>query len=210
MRTILILLFMLFSAPVLFAAPKVATLVLLEKSVQVIREGRMMQIRSQETALYNDDQIETGPDGKAKIAFENGDLAYLGPNSTLDIRTKVTPSVTKITLKLSGKLRAMVNHRVGRSFRIRTVNAVVGVKGTDFVTESTGKQTRVGTLKGLVSLASNKTGGTVDVPAGKQGSVSISGEIMPLTEIAGDILEGVEIAGKQLNLNESAGQRIRP
>jgi len=210
MRAVLFLLCLLISTPALQAAEKIATLILLSKSVQVIRDGRMLEVRSQETALYNDDQLETSAAGKAKILFENGDIGYLGPNSTLDIHTEKTSMVTKVSLKLSGKLRSLVNHRARRSFRVRTVNAVIGVKGTDFITESSGDQTRVGTLKGLVSLSSNLTGGTIDVPAGKQGAVNISGKIMPLTEIAGDILDGVEIGGRQLDLEESAGHKVSP
>ena len=115
-----------------------------------------------------------------------------------------------IDLNLTGKLRALVNRRPDRSFQVRTVNAVVGVKGTDFVVEEAASQTRVATFNGLVALASAQNGQSVDVPAGKQGAISPSGEVMPLTEIAGDILSGVEIAGKKLSIEEAAGSKVAP
>lgn len=193
-----------------FGAPKIATLVLLDPVVQVIRSGKVIDIHKQETELFAADRIETGPEGKAKLAFENGDVVYLGPNSALDLSAEQGKEAMKIDLNLTGKLRALVNRRPDRSFQVRTVNAVVGVKGTDFVVEEAGSQTRVATFNGLVALASAKSGQSVDVPPGKQGSISPSGEVMPLTEIAGDILSGVEIAGKKLSIEEAAGSKVSP
>ena len=210
MRRFWILLGLMVMPFMAWASDNVATLWLLEKPVHLVREGRVLEVKAQETELQNGDQVETGFEGKAKIHFDNGDLVYLGPASTVKVQAEQTQRILNISLNLTGKLRALVNHRSNRSFKVRTVNAIVGVKGTDFVTEIINNQTRVGTLKGLVALQSVKTGGTVDIPAGKESAISPSGKVMPLREIAGDILSGVEIAGRQLGLDESAGEKVSP
>ncbi|MDT8447745.1 MAG: FecR family protein [bacterium] len=186
----------------------VATLYLLDKSVTLDRAGKLTDLRQIETPLTNGDRIETGPSGRAKLTFENGDVTFLGPNSQLTVSAEPEGQNWKIELNLVGKLRALVNKRQDKNFRVRTVSAVIGVKGTDFVADAPGAETRVATFKGLVFLRSLKTQQDIDVPAGKEGAIGPAGEIMPLRDIAGDILEGVEIAGKQLSTEEAAGSKI--
>lgn len=206
--SVLLALFLLLPAPLL-AADLVASLSLIEPSVTLVRDGRVSDLRKLQTDLFDGDRIETGPDGKAKVTFENGDVTFLGPKSSLDIEARQDSMANwKIKLNLVGKLRALVNKRRDKHFRVRTVSAVIGVKGTDFVTDAPGKTTRVATFKGLVSLTSLSSNQSVDVPQGKQGTINPAGEVMPLSDIAGDILEGVEIAGKQLSTEEAAGEKV--
>jgi ferric-dicitrate binding protein FerR (iron transport regulator) len=96
-----------------------------------------------------------------------------------------------------------------RRIKIKTATAVIGVKGTDFVTEFKEETTVVGTVDGLVNMSSLKTKQSVDIPPGKMSSVSPSGEVMPLSEIAGELLKGVEFAGKKMDSKDIAGEKIK-
>ncbi|OGG95037.1 MAG: hypothetical protein A2527_12450 [Candidatus Lambdaproteobacteria bacterium RIFOXYD2_FULL_50_16] len=194
-----------------FGLERVAVGHLIGKPVSLVRDGKIKDLRDKETDLIEGDRIETGPEGKLKLVFETGDVVYLGPDSTLEVSAPPKAKLSLnplIQLKLTGKLRALVAKRSDTTFRVRTVRAVVGVKGTDFVVEDVVEQTKVSTLKGLVSLGSLKNQQEIDVPAGKSSTVDVMGAIMPLSEIAGDVLQGVEISGKKLSVEEAAGQKV--
>ena len=110
---------------------------------------------------------------------------------------------------ISGKIRAQINKSRRQKIRVATPNAIIGVKGTDFVVSYEDGKTRVATMEGLVNLASSATDQSVDIPPGKMSEVSPSGEVMTLREIAGDILSGVEIAGEKMSTEDISGKRIR-
>jgi len=109
---------------------------------------------------------------------------------------------------ISGKIRARVQKSRRQSIRFSTVNAVIGVKGTDFIVSYLDEKTQVATVEGLVNLSSKETTQSIDIPPGKMSEVSPSGEVMALREIAGDILSGVEIAGEKMTESDISGEPI--
>ena len=90
----------------------------------------------------------------------------------------------------------------------RTPNAIVGVKGTEFVVEFLSKATNVGTLKGTVNLSSQTTGNSIDLEAGTMSSVSASGEVLTPTEFSGELMRDFEFAGESMSEEDAAGKPI--
>jgi hypothetical protein len=136
-------------------------------------------------------------------------VIVLAPNTRLDTESgKKLPPEIKISFKVKGKIRAQIRKTKGRRIRFRTANAVVGVKGTDFVVEFKNKETTVATVEGLVNMKSALTQNSTDIPAGRMCSVSAIGNVMPLREIAGDIMSDVEITGKKMEESDISGEKI--
>ena len=91
------------------------------------------------------------------------------------LETKGLERIHNQTLKLKGRLLAKIQRNAETPIQIRTPNAIVGVKGTEFVVEFLSKATNVGTLKGTVNLSSLTTGNSIDLEAGTMSSVCASG-----------------------------------
>ena len=92
---------------------------------------------------------------------------------------------------------------------IRTTNAIVGVKGTEFVTEFINKTTNVGTIKGLVSLTSLANNQSVELKEGTMSSVNIDGEVLQPTEFSGILMRDFEFAGEKMSGEDAAGKKIK-
>ncbi len=105
------------------------------------------------------DVIETKAKSFVKIKFPDKSSYILGPNSKLSI-TKQTPDSPKILNLLEGRIKGLVmkgqskpsgyHHKVF----VKTRSAILGVRGTEFVTSYNGKNhiTSNITLKGEVDL----------------------------------------------------------
>mgnify|MGYP007115335037 FL=1 len=92
---------------------------------------------------------------------------------------------------------------------IRTTNAIVGVKGTEFVTEFINKTTNVGTIKGLVSLTSLANNQSVELKEGTMSSVNIDGEVLQPSEFSGILMRDFEFAGEKMSGEDAAGKKIK-
>ena len=92
---------------------------------------------------------------------------------------------------------------------IRTTNAIVGVKGTEFVTEFINKTTNVGTIKGLVSLTSLANNQSVELKEGTMSSVNIDGEVLQPSEFSGILMRDFEFAGEKMSDEDAAGKKIK-
>ena len=110
------------------------------------------------------------------------------------------------TLKLKGRLLARIKYNPSTPIKIRTSNAIVGVRGTEFVVEYLIKTINVGTLKGKVNLSSLITGDSIDLEAGTMSSVSASGEVLPISEFSGELMQDFEFAGESMSEKDSAGK----
>ncbi len=108
--------------------------------------------------VYTLDRIQTTTGTRAQIHLSNN-------NDVVDLFSKTFFKIGKITKASSivsmpiGKARLKVtkSRRSKRRFRLRTANAVIGVKGTDFVVDTNGVETNILTLEGTVGLANIKT-----------------------------------------------------
>lgn len=180
------------------------------RPVTVERKGRIIKVSGFGALLEDADVVATGPGGKALIKMSNGDRVVIAQNSRLEVKAgKQLSGMAFIFRIVSGKIRAQITQTRRSNVRVATPNAVIGVKGTDFVVSYNDESTQVATMEGLVNMASSATDQSVDIPPGKMSEVSPSGEVMALREIAGDILSGVEIAGEKMSSEDISGERIR-
>ena len=190
----------------------VGKVIVKHQGVVVERRGEVLNINAFGRKLRSGDIVVTGDTGKAHVIMDKGDIIILAPWTKLTILDKDNPvpstkSSTR-TFSFDGKIRAKIKRSRNRKPRFKTVNAEINIKGTEFVAEYANKITTVATLEGLVNMSSAETGEDTDIPAGKMSSVSIAGEIMPLSEIAGEILSGVESAGEKMMEEDIAGKKL--
>lgn len=109
----------------------------------------------QKVLIFNGDQIQTGRDSQVRIDLkEQGDAIELHSFSFFEVAIG-EENIDKMVLPI-GKARFKVKARKGvrkKRFRVRTGNALVGVKGTEWVMSSGEGDTSVLTISGVVSLA---------------------------------------------------------
>jgi len=135
-------------------------LLLLEKgSVKVIGPERTRLLRKPgaKMVLHAKDRVQTGKDTSVKIKIRGKpELIELSSRSFFRMG-KITRQTSSISL-LTGKARFKIQGKLKRKskkkrFQIRTVTALVGVRGTDFVVGASNTQTSLLTISGTVSVA---------------------------------------------------------
>ncbi len=194
------------------AAKNIGKVMVKSSPVIVVRKGKRLKVGRFGMNLQKGDIVITPKGGKAQIVLSSGDSLFLASSSQVVLNEEITSSaqakITRIMLS-SGKIRAHIKKKKKRRIRFRTANAIIGVKGTDFVVEHINRTTTVGTREGLVNMASAKSGKNIDIPPGKMSSISPSGEVMPLSEFAGELMKGVEFAGERMRTNDMAGEKMK-
>ena len=157
---ILQLLALLLSA--LFAMPLQAQqgLLLLEKgSAKVIGPKRTLLLRKPGTKLVLEpsDRVQTGKDTSVKIKVRGKpEIIELSSRSFFRMGkiTRETSSVSLLTGKAQFKIKGKLKKKSKKKrFQIRTVTALIGVRGTDFVIGASNTQTSLLTISGSVSVA---------------------------------------------------------
>ena len=137
-------------------------------------------------------------------------MIFIAPKTEILFEEKLeTKGLVKINnriLKLKGRLLARIQRNPATEIQIRTPNAIVGVKGTEFVVEFLSKATNVGTLIGTVNLSSLATGDSIDLEAGTMSSVIASGEVLTPKEFSGELMRDFEFAGESMSEKDSAGK----
>lgn len=108
-------------------------------------------------SVENRDELQTSMDTRAKLDLTvKSDKVELFSN-TFFVVSAVEPERTEFKMPL-GKARFQIakSKRAGikRRFRLRTANALVGVKGTEFIVGVTNGDTNLLTLSGVVNMAS--------------------------------------------------------
>jgi len=183
---------------------------LIEGRSIIVRQGKEMEIDSYPMDFKDQDLIQTFDKGKVHLTLKGGDVIFLAPKTEIlfeeKLETKGLLKISNRTLKLKGRLLARIQRNPATEIQIRTPNAIVGVKGTEFVVEFLSKATNVGTLKGTVNLSSLTTGDSIDLEAGTMSSVSASGEVIPITEFSGELMRDFEFAGESMSEKDSAGK----
>lgn len=78
--------------------------------------------------------VLTGTNGKAKLAYSNGDHMMVAPGTSVTIPAPVKGKKGTSSIKLIyGKMRALISKKGPRNkMNVRTKSAVAGVRGTDF------------------------------------------------------------------------------
>lgn len=125
--------------------------------------------------VFEGDSVITGPDSRAKIVMSDRNVINISPDTELKIsvyRNDGKPGGDKnVELNLlKGKVRNNVEQKYDdekNKFQVKTVTAVAGVRGTQFVVsfDPGTRLTSVATLKGQVRLTSlNLQGQAVGIP----------------------------------------------
>lgn len=193
-------------------ASSVGTVTVKKQVAWVERDGKKLSINSFGMKLKKNDIVKTAQTGQAQITLDSGSNIYVAPSTQIQMSEEVIGGqqngITKLIRLFYGKVRARIQKTKRKRVAVVTKTATIGVKGTEFITEYVDEVTKVGTLEGLVSLASLKSKDSVDIPPGKMGSVSPVGELMPVEEFAGELMEGVEFAGEVMEIEEISGEKI--
>lgn len=148
----------------------------IKKGPSLLFEGKKYFYRKSKVAqkVYANEILLSGPNGRAKIIYVNGDQFFLGPSSMVSVpeisNTKKKPSIDLIY----GKMRAVIHPKKELSgLRIKTKAAVMGVRGTDFIGvhhDSVGTFTTV--LRGKVEVKSSFSAKKIVVEKGATGKIA--------------------------------------
>lgn len=159
-RTVIFSLIILYlSAGVIFA--EAVGKLTLEKGILKLRRNAVDTVyREQGTVVevQNGDEIQTAANSLAKIRLsQNGDDIDIFSNS-LFVVSNVDLETSDVSMPV-GKSRFLIKPRRivkknRKRFRLKTTNAVIGVKGTDFIVGVHDGNTSLLTLEGVVSLSS--------------------------------------------------------
>lgn len=129
------------------------------------------------TRLNAGDVIQTDSEGKVVLKLPDTSTLVIGENSRVVIKELGMVEVTKVSTStfelLKGKIRAIVNPFVNKesTFMIKTNNATVGVRGTDFgeTYDPDTDQTYIIGLEDCVSLMLSKVpGAPISLCAGNE------------------------------------------
>ena len=133
----------------------------LKKGLAKIIRGDDVQIINKlgiRLPLRNGDHVQTGANSKAEITLKfNKEVIHLSSRSFFEV-DDVNAEQSKIAL-LTGKgqfkipKKKLSKKRKKPRFKVRTVTAVVGVRGTEFVMGTGNEQTSLLTLSGEVTMA---------------------------------------------------------
>ena len=179
----------------------------------IIRNGSEIKIQKKETIIKNGDLIRTNVSGKIILTLLGGDDVFIAPDTEIKFKEnkskKGLSNVINRNLTLKGRFLAKISKNLARPIQIRTPNAIVAVKGTEFVTEFIQGITNVGTIKGLVSMTSIVNNKSVELKEGTMSSVNIEGTVMPPSEFSGELMQDFEFAGDKMSEEDVAGQKIK-
>ena len=176
------------------------------------RNGEKIVLSKNKIKLLKDDVIRTSNNGKIEIILFGGDKIYITQNSEIRYSEIVEPKgLAKIlnrSIQLKGRLLSKIQKNPTRKFTVRTVNAIIAVKGTEYIVEYLKETTRVGTIKGIVSMSSIQNKESIDIDSGKMSSVDNDGTVLPIKAFSGEMMRDFEFAGERMNSNEASGEKI--
>ena len=185
---------------------------LVEGNGIIIRSGIQVNIQKI-TIIKNGDLIRTNESGKIILTLLGGDNLFLAPDTEIKFKEnkkkKGLSNIINRNLTLKGRLLAKIRKNLARPIQIRTPNAIVAVKGTEFVTEFIQGITNVGTIKGLVSMTSIVNNKSVELKEGTMSSVNIEGTVMPPSEFSGELMQDFGFAGEKMSEEDAAGKKIK-
>jgi hypothetical protein len=124
--------------------------------------------------VYWNDELRSGPTGRAHVVLTDGSLLNLGSNSALRV-LQHDAQAQQTSLELAvGRMRGQVLKlsRPGGKFEIRTPVGVAGLVGTDFYLLATSDFTELIVFEGAVSFTTFSSGQGLTVTAGMKVLVS--------------------------------------
>jgi hypothetical protein len=174
----------------LFLKPKEGT----SKESQVLYEGKVYFAKKVKIGekVFSETVVHTGPTGKVRIVYPNGDQINVAPSSSVVISREGGPSGDQTNLQmLYGKLRAVVTKRENAKepkFMVKTPTAVAGVRGTDFAVgfNPASSEGEVSVIRGKVQVATLDEKVAQDLKSGE--SVAVQTPVVP-PKVEGAIAE---------------------
>lgn len=158
MKTIILFLIsLLLTLPALAQGKKVAVVKIIRGEVDVLTLGRTNKLKVQDW-VEDGAVVKTAEKSFAKLVFVDGSQINIGPNSEMKIEKFSGDDAGVIDL-VKGKVRSQVtkDYLKDRSkMFIKTPNAVMGIRGTDFVISYNGKNTSTVLFEGSVVFAKNE------------------------------------------------------
>ena len=134
--------------------------------VKIMRAGKALVFKEKgsKIPLLLKDEIQTGTNSKAQIRLPGkdetiklGSRSFFGLDNLTEDQTQVSlltgKGQFKVTPRKSARKPLRQKGKRRNRFKIRTVTAVVGVRGTEFVLGTSGSQTNLLTISGLVTIA---------------------------------------------------------
>ena len=210
---LIILSFLLLSSPLQAQFQPSGVVKLVDGYGIIIRNGSEIKIQKKETIIKNGDLIRTNVSGKIILTLLGGDDVFIAPDTEIKFKEnkkkKGLSNVINRNLTLKGRLLAKIRNNLARPIQIRTPNAIVAVKGTEFVTEFIQGITNVGTIKGLVSMTSIVNNKSVELKEGTMSSVNVEGTVMPPSEFSGELMQDFGFAGEKMSEEDAAGKKIK-
>ncbi|MBF0279554.1 MAG: FecR domain-containing protein [SAR324 cluster bacterium] len=157
MKTVLIcfLSFIFYTITAWGAPPSIGILTPLGESYEIFLDGKKI---SGSTPVAKENLIRLGKNSVAELKMENGDRFVLASEAEFHVKeyfdgegnSSEHPSLFEL---IRGKLEALIDRRDREKILIKTGNAVIGVKGTNFIVEVPSfSLTQVTTLSGIVSF----------------------------------------------------------
>jgi hypothetical protein len=130
--------------------------------VQINRASLQMAANTLAPVFWND-ELQSGPTGRAHVTLNDGSLLNLGSNSSLRILQHDAQSQQTVLDLAMGRMRGKVMKltRPSAKFEIRTPAGAAGLVGTDFYLLATSDFTELIVFEGAVSftnLAGNQAG----------------------------------------------------
>ena len=194
---LILLLVVLWSFSVCGATIGTAVLLKGQMKVESADTYRLIDEPNATLEVNESDKIHTGAGPRVKIYLrEKKEVIHLYARSFLTM-DKVNDEQSDLSL-LIGKARFVVEPTINkltsvrRKFQVRTSNAFIGVRGTDFVVQTDGVSTDVLTVDGVVAVA-NQADPDVEVEVGQNQASKTSGDAPPTqaTDVPEDAVDDI-------------------
>lgn len=133
-----------------------ATLVIVEQSITVMREGQQLPISGDEVIVYAGDTIKTDPHGAGYIVFADNSVMALDHSTEIALQAhELSDTTATISIKqIVGKTRSNVKKVTGKQteYSVETSNTLASVRGTKFGCETKNGTTTCYSEDGNVEL----------------------------------------------------------
>ena len=110
-----------------------------------------------ETVIYECDRIRTKEESGAILGLENLSTYCIGPETELVIHTE-EENISKIEMIIGCMWSNVKKMAEGKTLEIETSQIALGINGTIFACEETGKESKVWLFAGKVTATNKKTG----------------------------------------------------
>lgn len=211
----------------LFSFAGTGTFSLVKGAVYVKKANQKEKKARRGLKLHEGGSVRTAEGAYAKITMSDKNVIHVGPKTEFVLTQYQTEDDAVQGVKesqlsvLYGKVRTALEQKYDGEksrFRVTTEAAVLGVRGTDFITEHSSftQQTRAVTLEGLVRVTGLDDNGNViggrDLAAGEMILVQAGESPLSPVELPNDILEefsqGSTTSSKKSSVKKTAEKKI--